>query len=108
MHEEVDPRTVIRGSFLSDEEGQNQNKQMAFIAKLTELVRDQEDEAPVRDPHIEFSSTHPESDMAPKSLYQDSDFFTGSFPTIFPRGTGGHKDSRRTEHVSLGAWANGL
>ena len=38
LHEEVDPRTVIRGSFLSDEEGQNQNKQIAFIAKPTELV----------------------------------------------------------------------
>ena len=105
LHEEVDPGTVIGGSFLADEEGQNQNKQMAFIAKLTELVRDHEDEASMRDPHIEFSSTHPESDMVPKSSYQDSDFFTASFPTLFPRGTGGHKDPRRTEDVSLQAWA---
>ena len=35
LHKEVAPGTVIGGSFLSDEEGQNQNKQMAFIAKLT-------------------------------------------------------------------------
>ena len=105
LHEEVDPGTVIGGSFLSDEEGQNQNQQMAFIAKLTELVGEQEDEESMRDPHIQFSSTHPESDMIPKSSYQDSDFFTASFPTLFPRGTGGHKDSRRTEDVSLQAWA---
>jgi hypothetical protein len=59
LHEEVDPGTVIGGSFLSDEEGQNQNQQMAFIAKLTELVGEQEDEDSMRDPHIQFSSTHP-------------------------------------------------
>ena len=105
LHKEVAPGTVIGGSFLSDEEGQNQNKQMAFIAKLTELVKRQEDEAETRQPHIEFSSTHPESDMVPKSAYHDSDYFTASFPTLFPYGTGGHKDSRRTEDVSLEAWA---
>ena len=57
LHEEVDPGTVIGGSFLSDEEGQNQSKQMAFIAKLTELVREQEEDGLVGEPHIEFSST---------------------------------------------------
>jgi hypothetical protein len=34
LHKEAEPGTVIGGSFLSDEEGQNKNRQMAFVAKL--------------------------------------------------------------------------
>jgi hypothetical protein len=104
LHEDVAPGTVIGGSFLSDEEGQNQNNQMAFVAKLTELVREQDANSSVKEPHIEFSSTHPESDMVPKNAYQDCDYFPAAFPTLFPLGTGGHKDPQRKEDVSLDTW----
>jgi Helitron helicase-like domain at N-terminus len=99
LHEDVEPGTVIGGSFLSDEDGQNKNKQMAFIAKLTELAQEQDVE-----PHIEYSSTHPESDMIPRSIFHDADYFPAAFPTLFPSGSGGHKDPRRTEDVSLETW----
>jgi hypothetical protein len=78
---------------------------MAFVAKLSELVREQEDDGLIGEPHIEFSSTHPGSDMVGMNAYKDYDYFTASFPTLFPRGTGGHQDIRRTENVSLRAWA---
>ena len=54
---------------MSDEDSQNQSKQMAFIAKLTKLVRDQEDETAIRDPYIKFSLTCPDSDIVSKSAY---------------------------------------
>lgn len=91
------------GSFLSDETGQNQNKDMAFVAKLTEMIKEKENDPDI--PHIEFASSHPEFRMTPKSAYDSSDFFTASFPTLFPWGSGGHIDFRRKEEVSLKAWA---
>jgi hypothetical protein len=92
-------------SFLSDEEGQNQSKQMAFSAKLAELIREQEDHGLSAEPYIEFCSTHPGSDMVGMDSNRDYDYFIASFPTLFPRGTGGHQDTRCTENVLLQAWA---
>ena len=39
--------------------------------------------------------------------WQDPDFFTGSFPTLFPLGSGGYlpDPQERTVAVSLQAWA---
>ena len=76
---------------------------MAFIAKLTKLVRDQKDETAIRDPYIKFFLTHPDLDMVSKSAYQDSDFFIASFLTLFLYGIRGYKDICYIKEVLLKA-----
>src|SRR6202044_681202 len=74
------------------------------ITKLIELAQEQHVDSSVQEPYIEYSLTHPESDMIPRSVFHDADYFLAAFPTLFPLGSGGHKDPQRTENVSLEAW----
>jgi hypothetical protein len=41
------------------------------------------------------------------NFYEDNDYFMASFPTLFPNGSGGHKDSR-VVGVSLEQWGKNL
>jgi hypothetical protein len=40
------------------------------------------------------------------SSWDNTAYFTSAFPTLFPYGTGKHKDSRRTKHLTLKEWVS--
>jgi hypothetical protein len=69
IHRDVEPGSIMGGTFLSDEMGQNHDKEIAFVAKLAKIVKVKEDDEAIEIPHIEFATSRPNTRLAPKNSY---------------------------------------
>ena len=103
--------TIASGAVYSDVEGQRQNPELKMIMALMEMIgKPQEDtsdidvQEPVEIPVITWVSNGRRVLM---NDYDDAEYFTGAFPTLFPYGRGGHlpESNERSIPVSLEAWA---
>jgi hypothetical protein len=121
LHDALDGQPtgpISSGCVYSDVESARQHPTLQLVSAILNLERDRfERETPsnsaggdasahyVEDvPVIRYVSTGRSMLM---NDWQDPEFFTGSFPTLFPRGSGGHLPTpqERTVPVSLAAWA---
>src|SRR6202046_3836714 len=99
--------TIASGAVYSDVEGQRQIPELKMVMALMEMVDrprggEQGDQVPVitwvGNGHVLMND------------YEDPEYFTGAFPTLFPYGIGGHMPppSERGTAVSLETWGRWL
>jgi uncharacterized protein DUF6570 len=109
---------ISTGCVYSDVESSRQHPTLQLVSAILNLERDRFERNPPPDssggnpvPHyiedvpvIRYVSTGRSMLM---NDWQDPEFFTGSFPTLFPLGSGGHlpEPQERSVPVSLKAWA---
>jgi len=103
--------TIASGAVYSDVEGQRQNPELKMIMALMEMIdkpgegiSDTRVQEPAEIPVITWvGDGHP----VLMNDYEDAEYFTGAFPTLFPYGRGGHlpQSNERSIPVSLEAWA---
>jgi hypothetical protein len=111
----IDDEPLITGSVYTDVNGERQDPNVRMVDALLGIVagRSGETETPANEGvHVR----HTEQRNVPTISYairgqaallnhwEDSHYFTGAFPTLFPNGTGGHRDERPLP-VSLMAFA---
>ena len=105
--------TIASGAVYSDVEGQRLNPELKMVTALMEMIREREctTDADAREavqvPVITWVADGPRVLM---NDYEDPQYFTGAFPTLFPYGTGGHLSAsdERSIAMSLEAWAKWL
>lgn len=106
--------TIASGAVYSDVEGQRQNPELKMIMALMEMLHkpgecipDAHSQEPVEVPVITWTS---DGRRVLMNDYEDAEYFTGAFPTLFPYGRGGHmpEHSERSIEASLEAWAKSL
>jgi hypothetical protein len=122
--------TIASGAVYSDVEGQRLNPELKMIMALLEMTAEPSEgisntnvQEPVETPVISISNTNVQEPVetpvimwvsdGPRVLmndYEDAEYFTGAFPTLFPYGRGGHlpESNERSIPVSLEAWAKWL
>ena len=105
---------IASGAVYCDVEGQRQNPELKMVMALMEMISNSEQQPPnansqdpVEIPVITWVSNGRAVLM---NDYDDPEYFTGAFPTLFPYGEGGHiSDSgSRSIAVSLETWAKWL
>jgi hypothetical protein len=106
--------TIASGAVYSDVEGHRQIPELKMVMALMEMM-DKAGEGPsdgdaqqaVEIPVITWSGNGQQVLM---NDYEDPEFFTGAFPTLFPYGRGGHMpaSNERAIAVSLEAWGKWL
>src|SRR6266850_4163261 len=99
---------IASGAVYSDIEGRRQVPELKMVMALMEMVdRQREGEHGDRIPVITWVSNGRRVLM---NDYEDPEYFTGAFPTLFPYGTGGHLplSSERGIAVSLETWGKWL
>ena len=103
--------TIASGAVYSDVEGQRQNPELKMIMALMEMIdkpgegiSDTRVQEPVEIPVITWVG---DGRRVLMNDYEDAEYFTGAFPTLFPYGRGGHlpQSNERSIPVSLEAWA---
>jgi hypothetical protein len=95
--------TIASGAVYSDVEGQRQIPELKMVMALMEMVdRPQGSEQADQVPVITWAG----NGHVLMNDYEDSEYFTGAFPTLFPYGIGGHMPppSERGTAVSLETW----
>ena len=106
--------TIASGAVYSDVEGQRLNPELKMIMALMEMIgkpmegiSDADMRAPVETPVIAWVG---DGRRVLMNDYEDAEYFTGAFPTLFPYGRGGHlpESNERSTPVSLEAWAKWL
>jgi hypothetical protein len=98
---------IASGAVYSDVEGQRHIPELKMVMALMEMVdRPQEGEQADQIPVIKWVGNR----RVLMNDYEDSEYFTGAFPTLFPYGTGGHMppSSEQGIAVSLEAWGKWL
>jgi len=106
--------TIASGAVYSDVEGQRLNPELKMIMALMEMTA--EPREGISDTNVQESAETPVITWVndgPRVLmndYEDAEYFTGAFPTLFPYGRGGHlpESNERNIAVSLEAWAKWL
>ena len=99
--------TIASGAVYSDVEGQRQIPELKMVMALMEMVdRPQGSEQADQVPVITWAG----NGHVLMNDYEDSEYFTGAFPTLFPYGIGGHMPppSERGTAVSLETWGKWL
>jgi hypothetical protein len=111
---EAEPGSILGSTFYSDQDRETCDPSNAFFAKIMEVVEtsqqgvtgnnDMDNRPPAHMPQIRFRST---TGLRPMNSYQDKDFFTAAYPTLFPLGIGGHIEDEavRSESLSLQSFA---
>jgi hypothetical protein len=106
--------TIASGAVYSDVEGQRQNPELKMIMALMEMINKPGEctsnanaQETVEIPVITWVGDGRHVLM---NDYEDAEYFTGAFPTLFPYGKGGHlpASNERSIPVSLEAWAKWL
>ncbi len=106
--------TIASGAVYSDVEGQRQSPELKMIMALMEMIdkpgegiSDADVQEPVKIPAISWVG---DGRRVLMNDYEDAEYFTGAFPTLFPYGRGGHlpESNERSTPVSLEAWAKWL
>jgi len=98
--------TIASGVVYGDVEGQRQNPELKMVTALLKMINkprqdtanadgQEEDSTPV----ITWVGDHGRRVLM--NDYEDSEFFTGAFPTLFPYGKGGHCQGPRPFHSFL-------
>ena len=105
---------IASGAVYSDVEGQRQNPELKMVMTLMEMMdkpgegsADANGQQAVEIPVITWVGNGQHVLM---NDYEDPEFFTGAFPTLFPYGEGGHMpaSNERNIAVSLEAWGKWL
>ena len=103
--------TIASGVVYSDVEGQRQIPELKMVTALMSMMdkprEDSSDTYAQQTPVITWTGNGQHVLM---NDYEDTDFFTGAFPTLFPYGKGGHMPAseERGIAVSLDAWGEWL
>jgi len=106
--------TIASGAVYSDVDGERQNPELKMVMALMELINkpgerlsDADARNAVEVPVIAWVGDGRHVLM---NDYEDPEYFTGAFPTLFPYGRGGHlpASNERSIAVSLEAWAKWL
>ena len=107
--------TIARsGAVYSDVEGQRQNPELKMIIALMEIINKPEERTSNADAQeaveIPVITWVGDGRHVLMNDYEDPEYFTGAFPTLFPYGRGGHlpAPNERSIAVSLEAWAKWL
>src|SRR5579871_3512422 len=110
--------TIASGVVYSDVEGQRMNPELKMVMALMEMTAesregisvsdtDAHEPGPAEIPVITWAN---DGRRVLMNDYEDAEYFTGAFPTLFPYGRGGHllESKERSIAVSLEAWAKWL
>jgi hypothetical protein len=106
--------TIASGAVYSDVEGQRQNPELKMITALMAMINkpgESTSDADTRDAvEIPVITWIGNGHRVLMNDYEDPEYFTGAFPTLFPYGRGGHLPAshERSIAVSLEAWAKWL
>ena len=104
--------TIASGAVYSDVEGQRQNPELKMVMALMKMMDKPREGTSGAD--TEQSEQIPVITWSGRQVlmndYEDTEYFTGAFPTLFPYGSGGHlpPSSERGIAVSLEAWGEWL
>lgn len=110
LHDMADG-TIASGAVYSDVEGERLNPELKMVLSLMELLNncdDPNEDAPARQAtEVPVVTWVGDGTQRLMNDYEDAEYFTGAFPTLFPYGRGGHipLPGERTIPVSLEAWA---
>jgi hypothetical protein len=105
---------IASGAVYSDVEGQRLNPELKMVMALTEMMNEQQEST--SNAHVGQTEGKPVITWtggdrnALMNDYEDRDFFTSAFPTLFPFGIGGHMPlpTERRTPVSLETWGKWL
>jgi hypothetical protein len=107
--------TIASGAVYSDVEGERQNPELKMVMALMDMMNksegtsDADTQQAVEIPVITWVG---DGRRRPALMndYEEPEYFTGAFPTLFPYGRGGHLPAteERATAVSLDAWAKWL
>jgi hypothetical protein len=107
--------TIASGVVYSDVEGQRQNPELKMVTALLKMInkprQDTADaDAQEEDPTPVITWVGDKGRRVLMNDYEDSEFFTGAFPTLFPYGKGGHLPQSNERHspLSLVTWGKWL
>ena len=109
--------TIASGAVYSDIEGERLNPELKMVLTLSDMLMDSERHSSdsVTSSEVGGEGTPVISWKGNGRLplindYDDSEFFTGAFPTLFPYGKGGHicDPDQRSIPISLEAWGKWL
>ena len=108
--------TIASGVVYSDVEGQlRQNPELKMVTALLKMInKPRQDTADVdaqeEDPTPVITWVGDQGRRVLMNDYEDSEFFTGAFPTLFPYGKGGHlpQANERRFPLSLETWGKWL
>ena len=106
--------TIASGAVYSDVEGHRQNPELKMVMALKEML-DRPGETLIdvntaKAAEVPLISWVGEGPRVLMNDYEDAEFFTGAFPTLFPYGKGGHllHTNERRVPISLETWAKWL
>jgi hypothetical protein len=106
--------TIASGAVYSDIDGQRQNPELQMVTALMKMLEgprettsDADAQRPVDIPVITWTGGNRLNLM---NDYEDPEYFTGAFPTLFPYGKGGHlpASNERKTNVSIETWGKWL
>src|SRR5271168_827553 len=103
--------TIASGAVYSDVEGHRQNPELKIVMALMEMINKPGESTSGADTRnsVEIPVITWVGDGRPVLMndYEDPEYFTGAFPTLFPYGRGGHLPAshERSTAVSFEAWA---
>src|SRR5271155_458049 len=103
--------TIASGAVYSDVEGHRQNPELKMVMALMEMINKPVESTSGADTRnsVEIPVITWVGDGRPVLMndYEDPEYFTGAFPTLFPYGRGGHLPAshERSTAVSFEAWA---
>ena len=104
--------TIASGAVYSDVEGHRQNPELKIVIALKEMLDGPSETLPDADSAeaAEVPVINWVGDRVLMNDYEDAEFFTGAFPTLFPYGKGGHllPANERRVPISLETWAKWL
>jgi len=113
--EDMADGTIASGVVYSDVEGQRQNPDLKMVTALLKMINkpDQDTanlDAQEEDPTPVITWVGDQGRRVLMNDYEDSEFFTGAFPTLFPYGKGGHlpQANERRSPLSLETWGKWL
>ena len=110
---EIELGSILGSTFFLDQDKETCSTSNAFFIKIIEVIKtsrnkatdrgDQGNIEPSYIPKIRFSTTN---DLVPINSYQDKDFFTATYLTLFPYRIGGYlkDESSRSKKLSLEAF----
>lgn len=120
LHDALDDmadNTIASGAVYSDVEGERLNPELKMVLTLSDMLMDSDRRSSdgVTSSEVGGEGTPVISWAGNGRLplindYEDSEFFTGAFPTLFPYGKGGHicGPDQRSIPISLEAWGKWL
>jgi hypothetical protein len=104
--------TIASGAVYSDVEGHRQNPELKMVLALMDMITKSDERQSNADGaretvEVPVITWKGDGTQVLMNDYEDAEYFTGAFPTLFPYGRGGHMPAsdERGIPVSLEAWA---